>query len=134
MAHPLPRLWLLTIRYGVYLAFAFGAVAWRNWRKNRREALARDWPTAEAVILAGSVAPLPKTSCFLATLQYTYFAAEYHTGTYTHQFPREIDADNFVRQLKDQRVPIRYNPAHPDKSVLTQSTLEHRTQLTSRFD
>ena len=139
MAPSIPHLWLLILRYGIYLAFAWGAVAWRDWLKRRRETAARDWPTAEAVILAGSVAPVPKTSCFLATLQYTYFAGEYHAGTYLHQFPREIDADDFVRRLKDQRVPIRYNPANPEKSVLEQSVVAphlhpqltpHSSQLT----
>jgi hypothetical protein len=133
MAHPIPRIWLYTIRFGVYLAFAWGAVAWRNWRRRRNETAARDWPTADAVILAGSVAPIPKTSCFLATLQYTYFAVEYHTGTYTQNFPREIDADDFVRRLKDQRIPIRYNPAHPEKSVLEQSTLEQHLKPAARL-
>jgi hypothetical protein len=124
MAHPVPRIWLYAIRYGVYLGFAWGAVAWRNWLKRRRETAARTWPPAEAVILTGSVTAIPKTSCFLATLQYTYYAGEYHTGTYLHQFPREIDADDFVRRMTNQRIPIRYNPREPDQSVLAQTTLE----------
>jgi hypothetical protein len=128
MAHPVPRIWLYTIRFGVYLAFAWGVVAWRDWLKRRRETAARTWPTVEAVILTGSVAPIPKTSCFLATLQYTYFAGEYHTGTYLHHFPREIDADDFVRRIQNQRIPVRYNPAHPEKSVLEQSVVEQHTR------
>ena len=123
MATLIPRIWLLILRYGIYIAFAWGAVAWRNWRKNRRETAAQSWPSVEGVILAGAVEPLPKTSCFLVTLQYCYFAGEYHSGTYFQQFPREIDADDFVRQIKDQRVPIRYNPRDPAQSVLAQTTL-----------
>jgi hypothetical protein len=133
MAHPISRIWLYAIRYGIYFAFAFGAVAWRNWRKRRNETAAQSWPTAEAVILAGSVAPVPKTSCFLVTLQYTYFAGEYHTGSYLQHFPREIDADDFVRRLANQRVPIRYNPTHPDKSVLEQSVLEQHISASPHF-
>lgn len=126
MTPHLPRLWLLAIRYGVYFAFAWGAVSWRRWQKRRRESAAQSWPTAEAIILCGEVAPVPKTSCFLATLQYTYFAGEYRTGQYQHEFARESDADNFVRRLANQRLPIRYNPANPDRSVLEQTSVEQQ--------
>jgi Protein of unknown function (DUF3592) len=133
MTSHLPRLWTLGIRYGIYFAFAWGAVNWRRWQKRRKETIAQSWPSVEGVILSGSVSPAPKTSCFVATLQYSYFVGEYHTGTYFHEFARESDADDFVRQLNNKRVPIRYNPANPDKSVLEQSVVEQHAQLTPRF-
>src|SRR5579859_1905912 len=121
---PHSHLFTLGIRYGLYFAFAWGAVTWRRWQKRRLENLAQAWPSVEAIILSGHVAPVPKTSCFLATLQFTYFVGEYHTGVYTHEFARETDADDFVRQLTNQRIPIRYNPTNPEKSVLEQSVVE----------
>jgi hypothetical protein len=133
MTPHLPRFWLIIIRYTLYFAFAWAAVNWRRWQKRRRETSAQAWPSVEGVILSGSVAAVPKTSCFLATLQYTYFIDEYRTGAYIHEFAREIDADEFVRQLKDKRVPIRYKPSRPALSVLEQSVVEQHAQLTPRF-
>jgi hypothetical protein len=127
----LPRLWTLSIRYSVYFAFAWGAVTWRRWQKRRRESLAQTWPTVEGVILSGEVEAVPKTSCFLVTLQYTYFVGEYRTGHYIHEFAKETDADDFVREMRDRRVPIRYNPSKPDNSVLEESAVEQQTQLIS---
>lgn len=127
----LPRIWVLAIRYSVYFAFAWGAVSWRRWQKRRRESRAQAWPSVEGVILSGQVEPAPKTSCFLVTLQYTYFVGEYCTGTYIHEFAKETDADDFVREMRDKRVPIRYNPSKPDCSVLEQSVIEQQAQLIS---
>jgi hypothetical protein len=127
------RLLTLGIRYGLYFAFAWGAVTWRRWQKRRKENIAQAWPSVEAVILSGHVEPAPKTSCFIATLQYTYFAGEYNSGTYIHEFARESDADDFVRQLTNKRVPIRYNPSSPEKSVLEQAVAEQQAQLTPHF-
>lgn len=134
MTPHISRVLLLVVRYGVYFAFAWAAVYWRRWQKRRQETVAQGWPSVEAVILSGQVAPLPKTSCFLATLQYTYYIdGDYRTGKYIHEFAKEIDADDFVRQLKDKRIPIRYNPSNPDKSVLEQSVVEQQAQLAPRF-
>ena len=133
MASHLSHLWVYGIRYGLYFVFAWAAVYWRRWQKRRRESIAQGWPSVEARIVSGQVTPVPKTSCFLATLQYTYFIEEYRTGAYVHEFPREIDADEFVRQLKDKRVQVRYNQAKPDKSVLEQSVVAQHFVLTPRF-
>jgi hypothetical protein len=118
MTPSIPRAYLLIIRYGAYFGFAWVAQA---------------WPSVEAIILAGHVIPAPKTSCFTATLQYSYFVDEYHTGTYIHEFAKEIDADEFVRRLKDKRIPIRYKQSNPDKSVMEQSVVEQHAQPAPRF-
>jgi hypothetical protein len=127
------HLYLLIIRYGVYFGFAWAAVYWRRWQKRRRETSAQAWPSVEGVIVNGNVAPMPKTSCFLVTLQYSYFVDEYRTGIYVHEFAKEIDADEFVRQLANKRIPIRYKQSNPDKSVLEQSAVEQHAQLAPRF-
>lgn len=129
MTYHLPRLWSLTLRYSLYFGFAWGAVGWRRWQKRRKESIAQGWPSVEAVILTGSVSPVPKTSCFLATLRYTYYVDEYRTGTYLHEFARESDADEFIRQLANKRLPIRYNPAKPEYSVLETATVEQHANL-----
>jgi hypothetical protein len=130
---PHSHLFTLGIRYAIYFAFAWGAVEWRRWQKRRLESRAQSWPSVEAIILSGQVVPVPKTSCFMATLQYSYFVGEYHTGTYFHEFARESDADDFVRQLTNQRVAIRYEQSNPEQSVLEQSVVEQHAQLTANF-
>jgi hypothetical protein len=127
------HLWSYGIRYGLYFAFAWGAVYFRRWQKRRREMIAQGWPSVEGVIVSGQVMPVPKTTRFHATLQYTYFKDEYRTGKYIHEFNKEEDADNFVRQLKDKRVQIRYKESNPDKSVLEQSVVEQHVLLAPRF-
>jgi hypothetical protein len=129
----LPHIWVLAIRYGIYFAFAWGAVSWRRWQKRRRESIAHAWPSVEGVILSGHVESVPKTSCFLATLQYSYFVEEYRAGIYIHEFAKETDADDFVRQMRDKRLPIRYNPSKPGNSVLEESAVEQQAQLTPHF-
>jgi hypothetical protein len=121
------------IKYGIYFIIAWGAVYWRRWQKTRAERIAQGWPSVEGTIHSGKVTPIPKTTRYLATLQYSYFVQEYRSGTYVHEFTRESDADNFVRQLKDKRIQIRYNESNPDKSVLEQSVIEQQIQLTPRF-
>jgi Protein of unknown function (DUF3592) len=117
------------------LSFVAGwaAIYFRRWRKSRQENIAQGWPSVEGRILNGTVAPIPKTNHFHATLQYTYFVEEYRSGKYTHDFPSESEADEFVRQMKDKRVQIRYNQSSPDKSVLEQSVVEQHVLLTPRF-
>jgi hypothetical protein len=127
------HLWSYGIRYGLYFAVTWGAVYWQRWQKRRRETIAQSWPYVEGIIISGKVTPIPKTTRFHAMLQYTFFVEEYRTGKYVHEFTREIDADDFVRQMKDKRVQIRYKDSNPDKSVLEQSVIEQHILLTPRF-
>jgi hypothetical protein len=57
-------------------------------------------------------------------VQYTYFVEEYRLGQYIHEFAKESDAENFARQIRNQRVQIRYKQSNPNKSVLEQRVLE----------
>ena len=127
------HLWKYAIRYAMYFAFAWIAVYWRRWSKRRRENIAQSWPSVQAIILGGKVTPVPKTSLFHAILQYSYFVEEYRAGEYIHEFSKEADADEFVRQLKDKRVQVRYKQSNPDKSVLEQSTVEQLVMLAPRL-
>jgi hypothetical protein len=126
-------LWILSIKWFFGFAAGWGTLYLRRWQKSRREAGAQGWPSVEGRISSGKVVPIPKTSRFLATLQYIYFLEEYRTGKYTHEFSRESDADDFVRNMRDQRVHIRYKQSNPDKSVLEQSVVEQHILLAPRF-
>ena len=106
----------------------------RRWRRRRDEEAAQGWPSTEGRILSGKVAGIAHTSRFLATLQYSYyFEDKYHYGKYTHEFSKKVEAEEFVRQMKDKRLQIRYKPSNPDKSVLEQRVIEQYILLAPRF-
>jgi hypothetical protein len=128
-----PRLWIDLFKYALYLAGGWGVVYFRRWKKNRAETIAQGWPSVPGRIQSGKVERIPKTTRFHATLTYTYFVEEYRSGEYVHEFAKESDADDFIRQLKDKSVQIRYKQSNPDKSVLEQSVIEQHIQLAPRF-
>jgi hypothetical protein len=127
------HVWIYFLKWPPYFVAGWSAIYFRRWRKNRAESIAQGWPSVEGLIVSGKVTPIPKTSRFHASLQYTYFVEEYRTGKYDHDFSSEDDADNFVRQMKDKRVQIRYKQSDPNKSVLEQSVIEQHILLTPRF-
>jgi hypothetical protein len=93
---------------------------YQKWRQNRAIA---GWPSTEANILWAKVHNEgPKR--YWVELTYTYFVGEYRSGTHVHRFRREADADEFVREIKDKRVQVRYNDSSPDQSVILDRDLE----------
>jgi hypothetical protein len=127
------HVWIYLLKYPLAFIAGWAAIYLRRWRKNRNENAAQGWPSVEGRIIGGKVTPVPKTSRFHASLEYTYFIEEYRSGRYDHDFSSEADADNFVRTMKDKRVQIRYKQSNPDKSVLEQRTVEQYILLTPRF-
>jgi len=125
--------WTYLLKWPIYFVAGWSAIYYRRWRKNRDESTAQGWPSVDGLIVGGKVLPVPKTKRFLANLQYAYFVEEYRSGKYIHEFANEADADDFVRQMKDKRVQIRYNQSNPDKSVLEQSVIEQYVLLAPRF-
>jgi hypothetical protein len=125
--------WIYLLKWPLSFVAGWGAIYFQRWRKTRIENIAQGWPSVEGVIISGVVKPIPKTSRCLASLQYTFFKDEYRTGKYIHEFNKEEDADEFVRQMKDKRVQIRYKESNPDKSVLEQSVVEQHVLLAPRF-
>ncbi len=128
-----PRLWADVFKYTLYLVGGWGVVLFRRWKKTHDENIAQGWPSTEGRIQDGKVARIPKTTHFLATLTYTYFIEEYRTGKYTHEFSKESDADDFIRQMKGKSIQIRYKQSDPNKSVLEQSVIEQHILLAPRF-
>jgi len=128
--------WSYGFKYALdLLAFVSGgfAIYFHRWQKRRRENIAQSWPSVQGVVVSATVQPIPKTKHFHAILQYTFFVDEYRTGKYIHEFSNEEDADEFVRQLKDKRLQIRYKESNPDKSVLEQSVVGQHVLLAPRF-
>jgi Protein of unknown function (DUF3592) len=127
------HVWIYLLKWPLAFVAGWGSIYISRWRKTRRENAAQGWPSVEGRIQGGKVSPIPKTSRFLATLTYSYFIEEYRSGEYVHEFTQEDDADNFVRQMKDKSVQIRYNQSNPNKSVLEQRAIEQHIQLAPRF-
>ena len=126
-------LWTEPIKWVLYLGAGWGAVYYRRWRKGRDENAAQGWPSVDATIYGGKVTPIGHTKRFMATLEYRYFVEEYRLGKYIHEFPNKVDAEDFVGQMKDKHVPIRYNPSNAAKSVLEQSVIEQHVLVAPRF-
>jgi hypothetical protein len=117
------------------IAFLTGWVSiyYQRWRKQLSENAAQGWPSVNGRIISADFKEIPKTTRWLATLNYTYFVGEYRSGKYLHEFTSADEAGDFVRTLRDKQVPIRYKPSNPDTSVLEQSVIEQHVLLAPRF-
>ena len=81
------------------------------------------WPSTEASILWGKVQREGPRQIW-AEVTYSYFVGEYRTGTHLRHFRREEDADEFVRQIKDKRIQIRYKESDPETSTILDRDLD----------
>jgi hypothetical protein len=127
------RLWTEPIKWVFYIGAGWGSIYLNRWKKSRDEMVAQGWPSVEGRISSCTVARIPKTSRFNVVLKYTYFVEEYRLGQYVHEFAKESDADNFARQMRDQRIQIRYKQSNPNKSVLEQRVIEQLVLLAPHF-
>lgn len=115
MTAPEARLWANVVRLAV-VAVGFVTIAWRRWQKRRLESLAQAWPSVDGRLHDGHVEPAGDRC--VASFAYDYYIGEYRSGNYTREFSSQKNAEEFVSQLKGKRIPVRYNPANPDESVL----------------
>jgi hypothetical protein len=92
----------------------------QKWRQQRAIA---GWPTTQATILWGKVEREgPRRSW--AEITYSYYVGEYRSGFYLRRFRDEEDADEFVRQIKDKKVQIRFKESDPETSTILDRDLE----------
>lgn len=125
--------WNEAYQWPLFVLIGWLAIYIRRWRRNRAEEAALGWPSVIGTVLGGKVSQLAHTSRHLATLEYSYFLTEPHSGRYTQEFSKKAEAEEFVRQMKDKQLPIRYNPSDPNKSVLERRTIEQCFALAPRF-
>jgi Protein of unknown function (DUF3592) len=92
------------------------------WQKQRQKRAMDGWPTTEATIQIGRVHQEGRR--YWAEITYSYFVGEYRSGTYIRNFRSEADAADFVRELKDRRLQVRYKEANPENSVILDRDLE----------
>jgi hypothetical protein len=117
------------IRYALYFGVAWAMLYFRRWNKSRRENNAQGWPTAQGTVISGVVKPIPKTTHHMATLTYSYCVDEYYSGKYRHEFAKKAEAEDFVQQMKDKHVQVRYKEGKPKVSILEQSVVEQTVAL-----
>ena len=117
------------------LGLPFGAVAalglrrlYQKWRAN--QALA--WPVANAIILGGHLETTGR-GMVSVELTYSYYVAEYRAGKYLRRFRRTEDAEEFIRQVKDKHVQVRYRESNPEHSVILDRDLEMLALLTPQM-
>jgi hypothetical protein len=122
--------WDLTILVIFKLLKMFGIVGgavaafWirRMMQKRLQKRAMEGWPATDATIQWGKVHR--ESGRYWAEITYSYFVGEYRSGTYIRGFPREEQAEDFIRQLKDKRTRVHYKESDPNKSVIVDRDLE----------
>ena len=123
--------WAYLVALGIKLLAKFGlipgfiaAFGFQKFRQKFRQRKAVEgWPATEATIQICRVHKEHGRK-FWAEVTYSYFVGEYRSGTYIRNFRKEEQADDFVRQLRDRRIQIRYKESDPENSVILDRDLE----------
>lgn len=109
---------------------AFGVrTLYQKWRQKKAM---EGWPATDATIQSGNTLKDGFRSRW-AEITYTYYVGEYRSGKYVRRFRRAEEAADFVRQVKDKRVHVHYNPDDPDKSVILDRDVEMIVMLAPQF-
>jgi hypothetical protein len=127
--HLLPVALKLLAKFGLIPGAALGIGMKKLYQKRRQNRASTGWPSTDATIQYGTVRKEGPRH-YWVELTYTYFVEEYRTGTHIHRFRKEDEADEFLRQIKDQRIQVRYNPGKPDESAILDRDLEMVVLLT----
>jgi hypothetical protein len=103
------------------LSLVIGGIAsYRAWRLRRASA---SWPVVEGKILSGRARGIRDGGqvnwCAVLTYTFTTVDGSYYAGRFEHPTETEEEADEYVRQMKDARVSVRYRPGDPDTSFGT---------------
>ena len=113
----------LLAKFGLIPGFiaAFGVQKFRQ--KYRQRKAVEGWPSTEANIQWCKVHHEGVRN-FWVEVTYSYYVGEYFSGTYIRRFTKEAQADDFARQLRDQRLQVHYKPGEPANSVILDRDLE----------
>jgi len=119
----LPAALKLLAKFGLIPGAAAGFGVKKLYQKWRQNKAFTGWVSTEARVQYGKVTSEGPRQHWVE-LTYTYFVEEYRSGTHVHRFKKEEEADDFLSQIKDKRLQVRYNPAKPDESVILDRELE----------
>ena len=113
----------------LWLALLVGGWLLSSWRWLRRKR-ATGWPIADGRIESTEVTKpnfsfTTKRGHYVAQLGYSYsVAGSIHSGLYKREFPTGPAADDFVRDLKEKAVAVRYSPSKPSLSMVLEPDIE----------
>jgi hypothetical protein len=132
--------WAIILLELVKLLKAFGLIPGaiaafgvrRLYQKWRQKKAMEGWPATDATIQSG-ITHKEGFRSHWAEVTYTYYVGEYRAGKYVRRLRRAEEAADFVRQVKDKRVHVHYNPDDPDKSVILDRDVEMIVMLTPQF-
>jgi hypothetical protein len=133
LAHRLDWEWLIPAFVNLLkgLGILPGAVAafWlRNlYQKHRQRKATEGWRITEARI--HSVEAHREGRKLWVEISYSYFVSEYRAGTYIRRIRSRDEADELIRNLRDKRLAIHYDPSNPDKSIIFDHELEMAVSL-----
>jgi hypothetical protein len=103
----------------------------RVYQKRRQNKAIAGWPATDGTIYGGKIHT--EGSRHWVELTYTYYVEEYRSGQHVHRFRRKSQAEEFLRQVKSQHVPVHYDVTDPDKSVILDRDLEVIALLAPQF-
>lgn len=137
-SHDAPFRWTApsTWPWFLYVWLAFFLAGWLRplWLWLQREQ-AKSWPTASARIDSASIAE-PKrflgltlqpnrSRTYDAVLTYSYtLSGDSFRGEYKRQCGSESEAQQFLRDLQGQPVPVQYDPNKPARSMILEPAVE----------
>jgi hypothetical protein len=113
----------LLAKFGLIPGAALGYGMKKFYQKRRQDRAAAGWPSTDATVGGGRVHKQGPRQ-YWVELTYTYFVEEYRSGKHVHRFRKEEEAEDFLRQIKDKRIQVRYNPVKPDESAILDRDLE----------
>jgi hypothetical protein len=93
---------------------------YQSWRQRHASA---GWPATNATVQYARVFHEGPRS-FWAEITYSYFVGEYRSGTYVRRFRREAEAEEFVREVKEKQLQVRYKDSDPEHSVILDRDLQ----------
>jgi hypothetical protein len=121
--HIVPLVFKLLAKFGLIPGAALGFGMRKLYQKRRQNRAGAGWPSTDATVQSGTVHKQGPRQ-YWVELTYSYFVEEYRTGKHVHRFRKEEDAEEFLHQIKDKRIQVRYNPAKPDESAILDRDLE----------
>ena len=113
----------LLAKFGLIPGAAVGYGAKKLYQKRRQDRASSGWPSTDATVQGGQVHKQGPRS-YWVELTYTYFVEEYRSGKHVHRSRKEEEAEDFLRQIKDKRIQVRYNPGKPAESAILDRDLE----------
>jgi hypothetical protein len=121
--HLLPVALKLLAKFGLIPGAALGYGMRKFYQKRRQDRAASGWAATDGTVQDAKVHKQGVRQ-YWVELTYRYFVEEYRIGKHVHRLHTQEEAEEFMRQIKDNRVQVRYNPGKPDESAILDRDLE----------